>query len=407
VDNLTHSLAGMLVADAVCAWRREARPHVRAAAALTSALANNLPDVDLAYAGLAGPKPLGYLLHHRGHTHTLLLGLPLGWLLGSAIWRWFRRRHPGAGTAERQLLWGLALSGPPLHLLLDFGNTYGVHPLWPVYSGWLYGDSIFIVEPLWLALAIPCVCRGVNERWLLVLLWSVLGATLVVCWFVPLVASSTRFMLIFLSLASSFVAARVGERARSTFALGACATVAALFQLGASRAKAEVEAAVVSAFPALTVHDIATTPRPGNPWCWEALLAGEQGGTYRVLRASVALAPLEGPRSCDAGADAEPTADVSTLSRPMHGGVRWINAYQRPVAELAELRRSDCRFRALLRFARMPYVAASGRIAGDLRYDSHPGFDFSDVALDAAHGDQDCPRFVPGWLEPRAELFQP
>src|ERR1041384_4383289 len=115
----------MLLADAVCVWRREARAHVRAGAALVSALANNLPDSDIAYSWLDGPKPLGSLLHHRGHPHTLLVALPMAWLLGAVAWRLFRRRHVDAGRPERQLLLGLALVGPGLHLLIDFRNNYG------------------------------------------------------------------------------------------------------------------------------------------------------------------------------------------------------------------------------------------------------------------------------------------
>ena len=34
-------------------------------------VAANLPDLDLFYTAVT-PAPLGYLLHHRGHTHTLV-----------------------------------------------------------------------------------------------------------------------------------------------------------------------------------------------------------------------------------------------------------------------------------------------------------------------------------------------
>ena len=87
--------------------------------------------------------------------------------------------------------------------------------------------------------------------------------------------------------------------------------------------------------------------------------------------------------------------------------MRWINEYQAPIATLARLRRDDCRFRALLRFARLPYVTTTGSMAGDLRYDRQPGLDFSDVELRPPLSAARCPRFVPGWQEPRAELFQP
>jgi hypothetical protein len=85
--------------------------------------------------------------------------------------------------------------------------------------------------------------------------------------------------------------------------------------------------------------------------------------------------------------------------------VHWLTEYRAEVGALAQLRRDDCRFRALLRFARLPYVNATGRIAGDLRYDRKRGLDFSDVELPLSPASGDCPRWVPGWSEPRAKLF--
>src|SRR6188768_1978193 len=109
----------MLLAEAVCVARGETRKPVRAAAYLVSALANNLPDVDIVYTWITGPRPLGSLLHHRGHTHTLLLALPGAWLLGLGVWRWFSRRTADATPRDRQLFLGLALAGVVLHLAMD------------------------------------------------------------------------------------------------------------------------------------------------------------------------------------------------------------------------------------------------------------------------------------------------
>jgi inner membrane protein len=397
----------MLVADAVCLWRRETRAEVRVAASLLSALANNLPDIDIVYSWMDGPKPLGSLLQHRGYTHTLLLALPMAWLLGEGLWRWLSRRNPAAFTADRRrTLLMLALAGPPLHLLLDFGNNYGVHPFWPLYSGWLYGDSIFIVEPLWLAILVPVLARGSTRRWLSALLWVVLVGLLVVCWFVPFVPTASRLALLGLTVLAFVVARNGSETTRVVFAGGGCLSVALLFALAGARARAELRAAAETGFPALTLHDIATAPLPANPACWEALLAGEQGGRYRVMRASVALAPLSAT-DCNAGSDVEPSAPVTSLTRANFRGVRWWHEYSADLRQLSRLRRDDCRFRALLRFARLPYLAPTPKIAGDLRYDRQPGLDFSDVELSGSASAAPCPRFWPGWTEPRAELFQP
>ncbi len=402
MDNLTHSLAGMLLAEVVCSVRGEKRQHVRGVAYLVSALANNLPDIDILYSWMDGPKPLGSLLQHRGYTHTLLLALPMAWLLGLGVWRWYQKRHAPTHPGERSLIFALALLGPLFHLLLDFGNNYGVHPFWPVENRWFYGDSIFIVEPLWVAIAVPILARQIARHWLRLVLWASLGLLLVLSWLLPFVGTGTRLLLTATALLSFAVGRPAGERTRALGAWAAWVVVGAVFALGSLRAKEKLREAAMAAFPALSVHDIATAPWPGNPACWEALLAGEQGGTYRVFRATVAL----GSVTCGEGVEVAPTAPLRRLHVPERDGARFLTEYGADVAALARLRDEDCRFRALLRFARLPYVSGSGRVAGDLRYDREPGLDFSDVPLPESPGSGPCPRFVPGWEEPRAELFQ-
>lgn len=406
MDNVSHALAGMLLAEAICVYRGETRQPVRAAAYLVSALANNLPDIDVFYSSWMEPRPLGSLMNHRGHTHTLLIALPLAWLLGVGAFRWLARGTAAVSARERRLLLGLSLVGVCLHLAMDFGNNYGVHPFWPLSNRWFYGDTMFIVEPLWLALAIPIIAVCLQRRWLKLALWSVLGAVLTVCWYVPFVPVASRVLLLAVIALAFFVARRASPSFRIGFALAGWLAVALVFATGSMLAKAELRRAAQAAFPALEVWDIAATPMPANPTCWEGLLAGEQGGAYRVLRASVAIGPASA-LGCSAGADVEPTALVTPLSRANRGGVHWRTEYRADVALLNQLRREDCRFRGLLRFARLPYVSASGSVAGDLRYDRKPELDFSDIELPKDPRSGACPRFVPGWTEPRAQLFQP
>jgi inner membrane protein len=103
MDNLTHSVVGLGV-GALIDRSLAAEPHpdsrrVRTRMLLTiGCLASNFPDLDLVLTPLLAP-PLGYLLHHRGHTHTLLaalgeaaLLLALVWLLWPAARRLLRER---------------------------------------------------------------------------------------------------------------------------------------------------------------------------------------------------------------------------------------------------------------------------------------------------------------------------
>src|SRR3954470_4604398 len=76
LDNITHSLVGSAVAQ--LAYPPGCSRADRRVFQTLGVLAANLPDIDLVYTAIS-PAPLGYLLHHRGHTHTLagMLGLGL------------------------------------------------------------------------------------------------------------------------------------------------------------------------------------------------------------------------------------------------------------------------------------------------------------------------------------------
>src|ERR1044071_6731268 len=75
VENITHSLVGATLAE--LALPAGARPAQRRVFFFTGIVAANLPDADLFYTRIA-PPPLGYLLHHRGHTHTIVGCVVLG-----------------------------------------------------------------------------------------------------------------------------------------------------------------------------------------------------------------------------------------------------------------------------------------------------------------------------------------
>ena len=75
MENLTHSLIGATLAELFVP--RSASPAKRGLFFTVGVVAANLPDADLVYARITAP-PLGYLLHHRGHTHTLIGAAMLG-----------------------------------------------------------------------------------------------------------------------------------------------------------------------------------------------------------------------------------------------------------------------------------------------------------------------------------------
>src|SRR3990170_2407826 len=158
MDNLTHTLIGALVGEAVARAIPRAPNDLpeltrRNLCVTLAAVGSNLPDSDLLYSFFDGK--VNYLLHHRGHTHTILIALLLGAaVFGLTRW-WLRRRNLQASTADLRLLAAVLLLTPLLHIAMDFGNNYGVHPFWPVDNRWFYGDSVFIIEPLFWAACAP------------------------------------------------------------------------------------------------------------------------------------------------------------------------------------------------------------------------------------------------------------
>ena len=155
MDNITHSLVGVALADLSIGRTSKAQRSLFVGAGIIAA---NLPDIDLAYAAIT-PSPLGYLLHHRGHTHTVLglAGLAVALLLAY----WFFpavRKMRFSGRLRFWLLIAIALAS---HLALDALNSYGVHPFYPVDNTWYFGDAVFILEPwLWLLLGIAAAWNG-------------------------------------------------------------------------------------------------------------------------------------------------------------------------------------------------------------------------------------------------------
>lgn len=154
MDNLTHSLAGLALGELTHRLLPvEADPQRastrRRLLLVSAAVASNFPDLDLVLTGLA-PEPLGYLLHHRGHTHTLLYALPQALLMLAAIWLlWPAARHLlRTNGAARLGLAATTVLGLLLHLGMDAMNVYGVHPFAPFDPRWFYGDMVFIVEPV-------------------------------------------------------------------------------------------------------------------------------------------------------------------------------------------------------------------------------------------------------------------
>src|SRR5690606_27541007 len=122
MDNLTHSL----FAGSLARTRIGRRSPLSAVALVVSA---NVPDLDIVVQMWAGLP--GYLVHHRGITHSFL-GLAVQAFLLTGLFTLLERGRGSSTRVSSRAGPGLAvLVGLASHLLLDALNTYGVRPLLP------------------------------------------------------------------------------------------------------------------------------------------------------------------------------------------------------------------------------------------------------------------------------------
>lgn len=407
MDTLTHTLAGLVLGE--CAARSQP------AAATTLSLeqrrplyialltvGSNLPDSDFLYSLLTGSK-LDYLLHHRGHTHTLL-GLLLGaLLLFAAAAMWLRRVQWSAGRGDLRWLAAWSLLGPVLHVSMDFTNTYGVHPFWPLSARWWYGDAVFIAEPLLWAAAMP-VLALVQTNWLRLLLVATVTIALFLLFSSELLAAPLRLMLVILMLGGLVLGHFWRARTVLLVSMTAWSAITAMFLVAHALATRTVDEFVASTDPAAKLLDHILTPLPANPLCWEVILVQQRGEQYSLRRATLALTPQWLPAGdC-------PNRDLDTLvSAPLHAvparGTpqwHWFGEFSAARGELAQLLATRCEAAGYLRFSRAPWWSnAAGAVQlGDLRYDREPQAGFSEIVLRDV-----CPRHVPPWQPPRSDLL--
>jgi inner membrane protein len=409
VDNVTHTLAG-LVAGHAALFLRARKTELSAASQIAtlsvSALANNAPDLDFLYRGIT-PGRLGYLLHHRGHTHTLLAALPLGLLCIACVLALLRLLGQRVSRSDLGFLLGVATLGGLLHVAMDFGNNYGVHPFWPLDDRWFYGDAIFIVEP-WLLITLAGISFGTTRRRLARgALLLILAGLLFIAWrqaLAPNALLGWRLALLLTLGTGSWLAwmhaAPPHWRRRSgALALGLGLAVQLLAR---QQARARLEAAIDGA-AGLELVSLVATPQPANPLCWSLLAVAVSGNEYVVQQASASAWPWLWPATNCPRPAADTTAPLSAADLPAAAGVAWGGQFRAPLDTLRELVKDDCVARGFVRFARVPFwiqAPEGSTLVGDLRYDRSSEDEFTELRLRPDPRPEHCPRFEPPWRPP-------
>jgi inner membrane protein len=417
MDNLTHTLIGVLAGEA---FARSTRPVPGGLPEATrrnlfvtiGAVGSNLPDIDILWTlqGL-GADPLNYLVHHRGHTHTLLGCVGLLLLLQGAVLLWMKWRGVVSCGRDRALLACVGALGLGLHLGMDSLNSYGIHPFWPFDNHWYYGDAVFIVEPLYWLAAVPGLLLF-RTRWAKALaMLAVLAALLLTTW---LHLAEPVYYLAALAVTALLVV--VGRRASARTAawsgVAFAGLVTASFLLASHFAHTRVASMAAAVFPDAVTRDIVLTPSPTDPRCWDLLLLQTEGREYVARQGRLAL-PAATLRQCPTvQLGSQGTAPLQSVrmapgAEPADAKVAWAGEFAMPVQQLADLVAGDCRARKAMRFLRAPFVVASkeGWMLGDLRFDREAGAGFAEIGgLHPADTAATCPRQAP-WLPPRADLL--
>jgi inner membrane protein len=395
LDNVTHSLVGYALGRAF-GRSREPQPLGRALVA-SSVLGSNAPDLDFVVGLAGGDRRLIYLLEHRGFTHTVIFGLALGLALGFACALGWKLRT----ARDRWLVSAIGAAACLLHVGFDFLNDYGVHPFYPWDNHWYYGDSVFIIEPLLIAVLLPLPFFFAWTRTARVVSGVIAAGLVALVWIVG-VSGVTVAVVTAILVAAGALQHRIGPRAWP--ALVASALVVATFALGARRAEAEVHRLLAASSRIERVLDIATSPAPADPTCYRVMaLTLDQDGIYRARLGRVQL--FGDAASCKL-LPSEPTAPLRAAELVGRGPVRFDAMFEAPARELAQLSAAKCDAEAMLRFIRVPFWAErpDGTVLGDLRYDRGPALEFAERLIRGVCNSGRVP--VAPWIPPRADLLQ-
>lgn len=409
MDNLTHSLAGIALAEAALHARRGSAGTKRRLKRLfwcTSIAASNLPDLDFLLAPLTKGR-VGYLLHHRGYTHTLLMTIPEALLVLGGVWLYLRARSRKLRALDWGWLAALAVAGGMLHIAMDGMNSYGIHPFWPFSNRWIYGDFMFILEPwLWACLVPPLIFAERNRKWRLALALIFFGG-LAVEWAAPLAPWYAALSVTFTGLGVWYAITRLPASLRLATGIGATLAVTGLFALVEQQNRGLMELKSQIASDGYTVDDIVLSPLPSNLFCWTLLTVESNRDTYRVRKGILASLPGWIPaKSCPVFRVGRGIAPLEEVQAPPDPHVSWFGEYRAPLGELRALYRTNCGIAALFRFARAPFVLDRGTeyLAGDMRYDFSRGMSFAESSV--GHTPGECPEHVPPWTPPRLKLLE-
>jgi inner membrane protein len=404
MDNMTHSLVGYAVGKTLLSFKKtKSRTRYFDTSFISSSiLANNLPDLDLLYHGIT-PGHLGTMLHHRGHTHTLMMAFPLAAMVLCFVGGFLKIRRATFSKNEWLALFGCLVLGLWTHVFFDSFNSYGVHPFWPLDNRWYYGDTLFILEPwIWLTL-MPLVLFVDDKRVRAGALTAVLG-TFGLVWFTGFIFPAISLFLMIWALAVSGALCWMRPARRAPAVLVLLFVILLVFETTSLQAKRQLRAWHQTTNPNFILDDLILSPLPSNPFCWTlTTVEHTSDGTDYLSRRGI-YAPFSSLVSAFQCTSLRQRGRSTSSFSQEDASFEWANKTEMPLAQWREKVRTHCALQAFLRFSRVPYFQETNdEIASrDLRFDRGRDTLFG---LSTPERPAPCPPYVPAWTPPREALF--
>ena len=412
MDNLTHSLVGVAMAEAAVQMRRrQGKPLSTASRQMlfwVSLVSNNFPDWDIVYTTLMGGR-LSYLLHHRGHTHTLILILPQVAALLYLCYRLSLWRDMEISKKDWRTIGLVSVLGMLVHLGMDGLNSYGIHPFWPFANHWIYGDALFIVEPwIWVSL-LPVFFLGNFRAKIRIVFAFLFVVALLLTWFSGYVPWYMALLVSTWGIGMWRLLRNYAPGRRIFIGSASVVFVIILFLSLSFKVRGQYKDRFSESSVGSQLLDVVLNPLPSNPFCWWifSVESYDKGRSYRVRLGM--LAPFSGvisARKCPALRLGQGTAKLLATDDSGREDLLWFGEFRASSEGLKTLSEKNCHVRAFLKYARVPYYqsASADIIMGDLRYDFERGLGFAEIQIPA--NPVGCPGWEPNWEPPRQDLFQ-
>lgn len=221
MDSLTQIALGAGLAGLAAPGR------YRRSALLVGAVLGTLPDLDVLPMAFVA-DPVVRMTWHRSFSHSLLMLMPLAWLIWLALRRFWTPVREAPGPWFRAIALALLT-----HPLLDAHTVYGTQLWWPIPVAPTMWSTLFIIDPSYtLPLVLGCV----------------------VAWF-----------------------GRERDLARTGLVLGLAISTTYLAWTWIAKARVEVRAERVLAQAGLSQAARFSVPTPFNTWAWRVVALTPEG----------------------------------------------------------------------------------------------------------------------------------